>query len=79
MNQISVISVKEHLEEGTRAQLSELINAGIMEKVKEATEWCATSYFLPKKSDGIRLITDFRQLNRNVNIVGWQWNSSHKV
>ena len=56
-----------HLEEEAAREIDSLVNQGILKKVDHPTSWCSPSMFV-LKPDGksLRLVTDFRALNKYV-------------
>jgi len=47
-------------------EIGRLEKAGVLEKSSSPSEWGAPSFVIPKKDGGIRLLTDFRDLNKSV-------------
>ena len=46
-----------------KEELFRLCKEGVMTKITNKSEWTAPSFAIPKKSDEIRVVTDFRGLN----------------
>ena len=46
--------------------IADLLSKGVIEKVpvNENVEWCSPGFFVPKPNGKVRLVTDFRQLNK---------------
>ena len=40
-----------------------MINNEVLREVHEDTEWAAPTFFVPKKTPGVRTVSDFRALN----------------
>jgi transposase InsO family protein len=61
-----------HLETA-RQEIQRLVKIGVVEPVDGMTagEWCAPSFIIPKKEGTVRLITDFRQLNKAIVRKPW--------
>lgn len=49
-----------------KRKLEEMVKEGIIEKVEEPTEWCASMVIAPKPNGDIRLCVDLTKLNRYV-------------
>lgn len=47
-------------------ELQRLKEAGVIEEIEEATDWCAPMVPVLKKSGTVRICTDFKQLNKAV-------------
>ena len=53
-----------HIHEATvRKEVERLCKEGVLEKDSD-TEWAAPTFIIPKKEGTVRLVTDFRQLNK---------------
>ena len=59
--------------------ISDLLKSGVIEECKKPTDWTAPSMFIRKASGGVRLVTDFRQLNKSVQRIGWPFPSSEAI
>ena len=56
-----------HLRDEAAKELQKAVDAGILAKVQEPTEWISPSFFVPKPGNkGLRLVTDYTQLNKFV-------------
>ena len=55
-----------HLKEAALKELARLERLGIIERVTKPTSWCSPSFFLPKKNNEVRLITDLSKLSRHI-------------
>lgn len=49
-----------------KAELDRLQACGVIEKIEEATDWCAPIVPVLKKNGNVRLTTDFKHLNKSV-------------
>lgn len=49
-----------------RAELERMVGCGVIEEVKEPTEWCAPMVPVPKKSGEVRICVDLKRLNTAV-------------
>ena len=58
--------VPVHQAEAANALVDRLVSDGILAPVHEPTEWISRGAFVTKPGKGVRLITDFRQLNKYV-------------
>ena len=47
-----------------KRELDRLLGIGVLEKRDGRSPWCAPSFIIPKKEGRVRLITDFRELNK---------------
>ena len=56
-----------------KKEINRLIEIGVLEKVYEgeAGPWCAASWIIPKKGGQVRLITDFREVNKSIKRKPW--------
>ena len=48
------------------AELQRMVNYGIVERMTDATFWCAPMVVVPKKNNKIRICVDLKRLNRSV-------------
>ena len=55
-----------HHREAASQLIEKLINEGIIAPVHEPTDWISRGAFVPKPNKGVRLVTDFRHLNKFV-------------
>ena len=55
-----------HLEAEAKREIQSLIDQGIIIKQDDVTEWISPSYFIVKDTGRLRLVTNFRQLNKYV-------------
>ena len=55
-----------HIQAAADALIQELLAAGIIVPVHEATEWISPAHFVPKPGGKARLVTDYRVLNKAV-------------
>ena len=59
--------VNIHHRDAATALLDELLDAGVIERVETWTEWISPAFFVEKAGTSkVRLVTDYRQLNRCV-------------
>ena len=49
-----------------KKELQNMIDDGVMSKQSEGSWWAAPSFCQPKKDDRIRIVTNFRELNKRV-------------
>lgn len=49
-----------------KLELERMMAAGVIEEIKEPTEWCAPMVAVPKKNGQIRICVDLKQLNKAV-------------
>ena len=54
------------LQEKVKLELQKLKDDGIIEEIKEPTEWCAPIVVVPKTNDKVRICVDLTKLNENV-------------
>ena len=56
-----------HYRDEAVKEIQKAVDAGILAKVEEPTEWISPSFFVPKPGGkGLRLVTDYTQLNKFV-------------
>jgi hypothetical protein len=50
----------------TKNEISRLVNIGVLREcsIKDNSEWGAPTFIIPKKTGDVRVVTDFRQLNK---------------
>ncbi|KAK6493915.1 hypothetical protein HHUSO_G330 [Huso huso] len=49
-----------------KQELERMIECGVIEEIKEPTEWCAPMVPVPKKNGSVRICVDLKQLNKAV-------------
>ena len=54
------------LQEMVKLELLNLKDGGIIEEIKEPTEWCAPIAVVPKRNNKVRICVDLTKLNENV-------------
>ena len=59
------VEVNVNHEKEARIMIQSMVEAGIIEEVDRATEWCAMGFFVEKPGTGgkLRLVSDFQSLN----------------
>ena len=55
-----------HLEGAAREEIQSLVRQGIIRKMDEATEWVSPSMFIVKPDSKLRLVANYRRLNKYV-------------
>ena len=55
-----------HMQKGADELITKLVKEGIIAPVEEPTDWISPGHFVPKPNGGVRLVTDFTQLNKFV-------------
>ena len=63
-NVSKAIPVPLHQVEAAEIEVGRLLQAGVIHKVDEVTEWTSPARFVTKPSGALRIVTDFRQLNQ---------------
>ena len=63
-NVTKAIPVPLHQVEAAEIEVARLLQAGVIRKVNEVTEWTSPARFVTKPSGALRIVTDFRQLNQ---------------
>ena len=60
--------VPQHFREEADKTLEWYLNSGVIEKVPEdhTTEWCSPGFFVPKPNGKVRLVVDYRGINRYI-------------
>ena len=55
-----------HFKKEADKLIADLLSKGVIEKVpvNENIEWCSPGFFVPKPNGKVRLVTDYRQLNK---------------
>lgn len=54
------------LQKQVEKELDRMVKEGVIEKIDEATEWCSPMVIVPKKDSGVRVCSDFTELNKFV-------------
>ena len=54
------------LQKKVKSELDRMLQDGIIEEVKQPTEWCASMVPIVKPSGAVRICVDFKKLNENV-------------
>ena len=55
-----------HMREPAEALVKNLLTEKVIAKEAEPTNWCSSARFVEKPGGGVRLVTDYRQLNKYV-------------
>lgn len=57
-----------HFQEEAEKTLQLYIDSGVIERVpdNETTEWCSAGFFVPKPDGRVRLVVDFREINKHL-------------
>jgi len=55
-----------HMREAAEADIAKQIDRGVIKRVDEASLFCAPAFYVPKPRGGVRLVTDYSALNKNV-------------
>ena len=63
-NVTKAIPVPLHQVEAAEVEVARLLQAGVIRKVTEVTEWTSPARFVTKPSGALRIVTDFHQLNQ---------------
>ena len=66
MRVMTTSQVPIHQTEAAQALVDRLVKDGVLMQENEPTEWISRGLFVPKPNKGVRLVTDFRQLNKYV-------------
>ena len=56
--------IPHHMRDEANKVVDQLINAGIIEPVYHPTTYCSTAHFVAKSNGGVRMVNDFRPVNR---------------
>ena len=67
------------IQKDAESYIADLLRSGIIEESRSPTDWTAPSLFIRKASGGVRLVTDFRGLNKSVQRIGWPFPSSEAM
>ena len=68
-----------YMEEG-RALINDLLEAGVISEVMKPVAWCMQGFFVPKRnSEKLRLLTDYRELNKSLAGPDWPFMASDMV
>lgn len=59
-------SIAAGLRDRTKAELEKVLHDGIIEPVKQPTDWCSGLTIAPKADGGIRMCVDLSRLNKGV-------------
>jgi len=59
--------------ETLKKEIYRLVEAGVLEEVDplRAPAWCAPTFIIPKKDNRVRVITDYRELNKRIKRKPW--------
>ena len=68
-----------NLEPDANKQISDMIDADIIEEVHSSSRWCARGAFIPKAKGGVRLVVNFQPLNRYCKRAGWPFASTEHI
>ena len=66
MRVMTTSAVPIHQVNAAKALVDKLVQDEVLAPVHEPTEWISWGSFIPKPGKGVRLVTDFRQLNSYV-------------
>ena len=53
-----------HYAAAAEALIDELLQAGVIVPITQPTEWISPAFFVPKPSGKVRLVTDYKELNK---------------
>ncbi len=57
-------SVAAHFQEEADKTIQWFLDSKVLVKVEEPTEWCSPGFFVPKPNGKVRLVVDYRDLNK---------------
>ena len=64
-------NIPESLRGVTKNAIQMMCDEGILERTNEDSEWAAPTFAVPKKTAGVRIVSDFRALNRHIKRSPW--------
>ena len=79
VNHMTAIECPLHLQSAAKKDLKKMMDAGFLEKCKKPTSYCSRAFFVAKPGSGsgsdlkVRMVSDFRQVNRVLKRPGIPW------
>ena len=67
------------LKKAAKTLLRDLEKTGVIEKVTEPSVWVSPGHFVPKPNGGVRLVTDYTELNKHVRWPERGFPSSYEI
>lgn len=64
-------SIPVSLQEVTKNAINMMVEQGILREARENTEWASPTFAVPKKTVGVRIVSDFRRLNGSIKRSPW--------
>ena len=64
-------SIPVSLKEITKQAIEHMCDQQVLREAREDAEWAAPKFTVPKKNGGVRIVNDFRQLNRWIKRSLW--------
>ena len=72
--------VPAHYLDEAKKLIADLLEAGVISEVKQPVSWCTQGFFVLKPSSGrLRLVTDYRNLNKALARPEWPFLPSDQV
>ena len=63
----------------TKDAIQEMIEQGVLREAQEDTNWAAPTFCVPKKTKGVRVVSNFRALNRSIKRSPWPMPSTRDL
>ena len=58
--------IPKHLQADAKAAVQNLLQKGVIQRIDTPTTHCSPAFFLPKADGGVRMVTDFTNLNKSI-------------
>ena len=58
--------VPKHLQADSKAAVQKLLQKGVIQRIDTPTTRCSPAFFVPKADGGVRMVTDFTNLNKSI-------------
>ena len=58
--------IPKHLQADAKAAVENLIQKGVIKRIDTPTTRCSPAFFVPKADGGVRMVTDFTNLNKSI-------------
>ena len=82
VNCMTPADIPAHLRHAADKELKDALEAGFLEPCHHSTKWCSRSFFVEKQGGGpikVRLVSDFRGINRILRRPGYPYEGSSQI